>query len=333
MRGKVCHAGLAVVVVACVAVAFLFVSIEADAKSMIIKFSDQANEQNPHYQADVHFAELVAQKTNGELEVQVFPSSQLGSARETLEGAQIGTVEMTKAAAGALSSFIPEFSVFSLPYVFTDREQVFAALDGKVGEILTQKLEDNGYQLIAYYDTGFRSIFNGKRPVNSVEDLKGLKIRVMNDPIMIDTVNTLGALATPLAYGELYTALQQGVVDGAEQPPVALYSMKFYEVSKYFSLTNHFYDLNVVVMGKMFFDKLSPEQQQAVLEAGQETQAYERKIWKEYEDGILDKLKAEGVEVNSLDLSPFQEAVAGILEQNKDNVGGAEFVETVLSYR
>jgi TRAP-type C4-dicarboxylate transport system substrate-binding protein len=169
--------------------------------------------------------------------------------------------------------------------------------------------------------------------VNSIEDLKGLKIRVMNDPIMIDTVNTLGALATPLAYGELYTALQQGVVDGAEQPPVSLYTMKFYEVSKYFSLTKHFYDLNVVVMGKMFFDKLTPEQQQAVLEAGQETQAYERKIWKEYEDGILDKLKAEGVEVNSLDLAPFQEAVADILEQNKDKVGGAEFVETVLSYR
>lgn len=307
--------------------------IEASAAEITIKFSDQVNEQNPHYQADAYFADLVAQKTNGAIEVKVFPSSQLGNARETLEGALIGTVEMTKAAAGALSSFVPEFSVFSLPYVFTNREQVFAALDGEVGKILAQKLEENGFQLIAYYDTGFRSIFNQKRPINTVEDMNGLKIRVMNDPIMIDTINTLGALATPLAYGELYTALQQGVVDGAEQPPVALYSMKFYEVSKYFSLTNHFYDLNVVVMGKAFFDKLSPEHQQAILEAAQETQVYERKLWKEYEDGVIDKLEAEGMEVNSLDLTAFQTAVEDIIDQNAEKVGGAEFIETVLSYR
>lgn len=311
----------------------VFGSLHANAAPITMKFSDQVSEDNPHYAANVYFAERVAEKTNGAIEVKVFPSSQLGDVRETLEGALIGTVEMTKAAAGSLSSFVPEFSVFSLPYVFTDREQVFAALDGKVGEILSQKLEQSGFKLIAYYDTGFRSIFNQKRPINTLEDMKGLKIRVMNDPIMIDTINTLSALATPLAYGELYTALQQGVVDGAEQPPVALYSMKFYEVAKYFSFTNHFYDLNVVVMGKMFFDKLTPEQQQAVLEAGQETQAYERKLWKEYEDGIIDKLKAEGMEVNTLDLAPFQKAVEDILEKNKEKVGGADFIETVLSYR
>lgn len=305
----------------------------ASAAPIIMKFSDQVNEENPHYAANVYFAERVAEKTNGAVEVKVFPSSQLGDVRETLEGALIGTVEMTKAAAGSLSSFVPEFSIFSLPYIFTDREQVFAALDGKVGEILAQKLEQNGFKLIAYYDTGFRSIFNQKRPINTLEDMKGLKIRVMNDPIMIDTINTLSALATPLAYGELYTALQQGVVDGAEQPPVALYAMKFYEVAKYFSLTNHFYDLNVVVMGKIFFDKLTPGQQQAVVIAGQETQAYERKLWKEYEDGIIDKLKAEGMEVNTLDLAPFQKAVEAILEKNKEKVGGTEFIETVLSYR
>lgn len=306
---------------------------EAFAAQITIKFSDQVNEQNPHYDADVHFADLVAQKTNGAIDVKVFPSSQLGNARETLEGALIGTVEMTKAAAGALSSFVPEFSVFSLPYVFTNREQVFAALDGKVGELLAQKLEQNGFKLLAYYDTGFRSIFNQKRAIHTLEDMKGLKIRVMNDPIMIDTVNTLGALATPLAYGELYTALQQGVVDGAEQPPVALYAMKFYEVAKYFSLTNHFYDLNVVVIGKEFFEKLSPEHQQAILEAGQETQTYERTLWEEYESGIIDKLKAEGMEVNSLDLAPFQKAVEHIIEQNTDKVGGADFIDIVLSYR
>ncbi len=328
-RKGVCFWCIMIVGISC----WMVGDFHANAAEITMKLSDQVSEDNPHYAANVYFAERIAEKTKGAIEVKVFPNSQLGDVRETLEGALIGTVEMTKAAAGSLSTFVPEFSVFSLPYVFTDREQVFAALDGKVGEILSQKLEGSGFKLIAYYDTGFRSIFNQKRPINTLEDIKGLKIRVMNDPIMIDTINTLTALATPLAYGELYTALQQGVVDGAEQPPVALYSMKFYEVAKYFSFTNHFYDLNVVVMGKIFFDKLSPEHQQAVIEAGQETQAYERKLWKEYEDGIIDKLKAEGMEVNTLDLGPFQKAAEAILEKNREKVGGADFIETVLSYR
>ena len=300
-------------------------------KPIVIKLSDQVNTENPHYKADIYFANLVNKKTNGAIEVQVFPSSQLGNARETLEGTLTGVLEATKASAGALSSFVKEFSVFSLPYVFTNKEDIFKALDGKIGEILNKKLEEAGFKLISYYDTGFRSIFNNKRPINKIEDLKGLKIRVMNDPIMIETVNTLGALATPLAYGELYSALKQGVVDGAEQPPVALYAMKFYEVSKYFSFTNHFYDLNVVVMSKKYFDeKLTAEQQKAILKAGEETQTYERQLWADYEKDVIGKLEKEGMVVNTLDLIPFKEAVADIIEKNKSKIG-AEFVDEALS--
>jgi len=302
-------------------------------KPIIIKLSDQANTENPHYKADIYFANLVNKKTNGAIEVQVFPSSQLGDARETLEGSLTGVLEATKASAGALSSFVKEFSVFSLPYVFTNKEDIFKALslDGKSGKFLNKKLEDAGFKLISYYDTGFRSIFNNKCPINKIEDLRGLKIRVMNDPIMIETINTLGALATPLAYGELYSALKQGVVDGAEQPPVSVYTMKFYEVSKYFSLTNHFYDLNVVVMSKKYFDeKLTTEQQKAILEAGEETQIYERQLWADYEKDAIGKLEKKGMIVNTLDLVSFKERVAGIIEKNKSRIG-TEFVDEVLS--
>ena len=163
-------------------------------------------------------------------------------------------------------------------------------------------------------------------------DLKGLKIRVINDPVMIETINTLGALATPLPYGELYTALKQDVVDGAEQPPVALYTMKFYEASKYFSLTNHFYDLNLVVMSKTFFDgTLSPAQQKAVLEAGKATEQFERNLWNEHEKDVIGKLQSAGMLVNELDLAPFKQATAPIVEKNKARVG-VDVVDTALSY-
>ena len=300
-------------------------------EKLIIKLSDQANEENPHYKADVFFAEKVAEKTNGAVEVKVYPNSQLGNARETLEGTLTGTLEATKAAAGALTSFSPGFGVFSLPYIFTSKDEVFSALDGKLGDLLEAQLEETGFKILAYYDTGFRSVFNKKRPINNLSDLDGLKIRVINDPVMIDTFNSLGALATPLAYSELYSALKQGVVDGGEQPAVSLYTMKFYEVSDYFSLTNHFYDLNAVVMSKTLFDSLDPDIQDALVEAGKETQEYERKIWQEFEDGVISKIEDTGMKVNTLDLDPFKTAVKGVIDDNKDKIG-VEVVDTALSY-
>ncbi len=292
-----------------------------EGKPVVLKFSDEVNEENPHVKADNHFAELVNAKSGGSIDVQVFPNSQLGNARESLEGMQSGTIEISKVAAAALSSFCPEFSIFSLPYVFVSKDEIKAALEGKVGQIFEESLHKAGFELLAYYDTGFRSIFNSNKPIKTLSDIKGMKIRVMNDPIMIDSINALGALATPLAYSELYTALKQGVVDGAEQPPVALYAQKFYEVSKYFSLTNHFYDLNVVVMSKRVYDNLSGDQQKVIKEAAAETQEFEWNAWKELEDGVLDDLRAEGMEINELDLAPFQKAVMNIINDNSELIG------------
>ena len=300
-----------------------------EGKTVVLKFSDQVNEENPHVKADYHFAELVKEKSSGSIDVQVFPNSQLGNARESLEGMQSGTIEITKVAAAALSSFCPEFSIFSLPYVFVSKDEVKAALEGEVGRIFAKSLNKAGFEILAYYDAGFRSIFNGNKPITNLSDIKGMKIRVMNDPIMIDSINALGALATPLAYSELYTALKQGVVDGAEQPPVSLYTQKFYEVSKYFSLTNHFYDLNVVVMSKRVYDNLSSDQQKIIKEAAAETQKFEWDGWKQLEDGVLDDLRAEGMVINELDLAPFQKAVMNIINDNADLMG-QEIIDAAL---
>ncbi|MFA6504810.1 MAG: TRAP transporter substrate-binding protein DctP, partial [Treponemataceae bacterium] len=150
------------------------------AAKVVIKLSDQINEQNPHFKADEFFAKTVAEKSGGSVEVKVFPNSQLGNAREGLEGVLSGSLEAVKVSAAELSTYSSKFSVFSLPYVFTKKSEVFAALDGKVGEMLTKELENKGYKLLAFYDTGFRSIFNGKKPINSIADMKGLKIRVIN---------------------------------------------------------------------------------------------------------------------------------------------------------
>ena len=299
----------------------LFANGSSEKSKVLLKFSDQVSEDNPHVQADNYFADLINQNESSDMEVQVFPNSQLGGARESLEGMQSGTIEIAKVSAAALSSFCPEFSIFSLPYVFVSKDEVKAALEGEVGEILQSSLNDAGFELLAYYDTGFRSIFNGKRPIESLEDLSGLKIRVMNDPIMIEAINTLGALATPIAYSELYSALKQGVVDGAEQPPVALFAQKFYEVSDYYSMTNHFYDLNVVIISKPVFDSLTDDQKEAIKTAAQETQKYEWELWNELEESVLGDLAAEGMKINELDLSDFRTAVKDIIYDNSDLVG------------
>ncbi len=306
--------------------------MNAGQKPVIINLGDQVSRQNPHYHANKYFADWVKLKTSGQIVVKIFMDSLLGSAQENLEGLRLGSIEMAKTAAAPLSSLSLKFRLFNLPYVFTDKKDVFAALDGKIGDILRQDLEDQGLKLIAFYDTGFRSVFNQKKPIYKIEDIKDLRIRVMNHPIMIETFNSLGAKPVPLAYGELYAALKNGIVDGAEQPPAALYSMKFYEVSNYLSLTNHFYDLNVLMMSKKFFDNvLTPKQQQIVIEAGKATQAYERMLWQEYEDSAIKKIEATGMKVNALELSAFKQSVSNVIEKYREEIGD-ELVDVALSY-
>ena len=293
------------------------------AAAQTVKFASVLAEDHPQHKAFLFCADRMKELTNGKVIVQVFPNSQLGNEREYIEQLQIGQLEFGKSSAAVLGPFVPQFQVFDLPYVFKSREHLFKHTDGEVGQTLlklvNEKLNIKG---LGFFDAGARSIFTSKKPINTPADLKGLKIRVMENQLMIQTFNALGAAATPMAYGELYSALQQGVVDGAENSPVAYRAMKHYEVAKYFSYTEHFMTPDFPMVSLKWYNAQPKEIQQAVDQAGKEMIKKERELWLEYEKFVEDDLKAKGVEFNKVaDKGAFAKLVEPIYSQFESKIG------------
>jgi tripartite ATP-independent transporter DctP family solute receptor len=215
---------------------------ETSAEKITLKIAHVVDPTH-HYQIGAeYFKKLVEEKTQGRVEVQIFPSSQLGNERAILEGMKMGSIEMGVITSGALSGFVPEYAVLDLGYLFKDVDEAMNVLNGPIGEEFSQKMVDNGIRNLGTLRYGFRSVYANK-PINSPEDLKGMKIRTMENPAHMDIFKALGANPTPMGYGELYTALQQKVVDGAENLPDLFYNSKHYEVAKEYSLTNQVYPL------------------------------------------------------------------------------------------
>ncbi|SFR09682.1 TRAP transporter substrate-binding protein [Desulfoscipio geothermicus] len=275
------------------------------------------------------FAELVAEKTGGTVEVQIFPSSQLGNERDLVEGMQLGTVEMGLISTGPISGFVPEVMLFDLPYIFESTEHAEKVLDGEVGQLIDKKLLDAGIRNLAWWEQGFRSVYNNTRPIEKPEDMNGIKIRVMENPLMVDTFNIMGGNATPMAWGEVFTALQQGTIDGAEGAAETAYTGGFGDVTKYGSLTKQFYSAVPLLIAEPVFQKLSPEQQKAVQAAAVEARDYERRIIREREKEFIQKLKDAGVTFNEPDLAPFRQAVQPLYDKYAGEVGGKELIQKV----
>ena len=286
-----------------------------------LRIASVSSPAHPHHAALEHFAELVEEKTDGQVTATVAHSSQLGGERDYIESMQLGTLHVAQVSTAPLTAFVPELKVFSLPYIFRDSEHFSNVLNGPVGEELFAEIEERGLIPLAWFDNGSRSVFNNVRPIETPEDLQGIKIRVLQDPIMVDTYNTLGASAVPMAYGEVYTALQQGVLDAAENAPWNVLAEKFYEVTDYFSLTETFAPPGVLLMSKQVYDSLPGDVQEALLEAGQETQEYVFQLIQEYAADSLDELREVGMEVNEVDTAPFREAVAPVYDQYADEIG------------
>ncbi|MGR6836846.1 TRAP transporter substrate-binding protein [Syntrophomonas erecta] len=276
------------------------------------------------------FAELVEEKSNGTLKVQIYPSSQLGNERDLVEGMQLGTVEMGLISTGPIAGFVPEVMVLDMPYIIKSQEHAEKVLDGEVGAYIDEKFLEKGIRNLAWWEQGFRSIYNNTRPIEKPADMKGVKIRVMESPLMVDTFNIMGASSTPMAWGELYTALQQGVVDGAEGAAETAYTGGFGEVTKYGSLTKQFYSAVPLFIAESTFQKLSPEQQKALQEAAMEARDFERKTIREREAMFLKKMEESGVKFNEPDLTPFQEAVKPLYDKYAKDVGGKELVDKVI---
>lgn len=271
----------------------------------VLRLSHNAAPGNPKAEASLKFAELVAQKTNGRVKVEVGGSAQYGDDVESLTNMRLGTLAFSANSQGATSGVVPQFSVIGLPFLFRDLEHAYKVVDGPVGDKLTDLAKAKGLVVLAFWDNGIRHVSNSKRPITKPEDLAGIKLRTPPDPITMDIFTSLGANPGPLAFSELYIALQQGVFDGQENPLMNIYSSKLHEVQKYISLTGHKYETTPFLASKMIFNSLSKNDQKAVKEAAIEAGKFNRQMSITADAELRKKLAAAGVQINTVDSSQF----------------------------
>jgi len=267
----------------------------------------------------VHMAEKVKEKSGGALQVEIYPSQQLGSERQCLELLQIGSLAMTKVSAAVYENFAPDSKVLSLPYIFRGREHSYNVLDGAVGKEMLKQGEKFWLRGLAYFDAGQRSFYTKDRPVNKPEDLEGLKIRVQESVTAMNLVRSLGGAPTPISWGELYTALQQGVVDGAENNPPSFYTSRHYEVCKYYSLNEHTAVPDLLIIGTIAWNGMTEQEQKWLQEAADEAVQYQRKLWVAAEDEALAEVQKAGVEIIRPDKTLFAEKTKSMLEAFKED--------------
>ncbi|MBU1101852.1 MAG: TRAP transporter substrate-binding protein [Bacteroidetes bacterium] len=282
-----------------------------------IKLGHALDQSHPVHKAMMFLAERAAEKSGGKLQISVYPSQQLGTERELLELLQIGSLGMTKVSSSVLEGFTPIFKVFSLPYIFRDDEHKFKVFEGEVGQEFLLSTEKFWMRGLCFYDAGSRSFYTKSKPVITPEDLTGMKIRTQESATSVKLVNALGGSATPIAWGELYTALQQGVVDGAENNPPSFYISHHYEVCKYFSIDEHTSVPDVLLISTEVWEDLTPQEQKWIQESATESYEYQKVLWLQSTAEALEAVKKAGVKVVYPDKAPFVAKVQDLLEEFK----------------
>ena len=295
----------------------------------VLKFSSIHEPAHPSAYTAEFFASRVKQLTHGEIEVQVYHSRQLGDARDNVENVRNGSIAFTSVSISNLSQVTPAMDAWSLPFIFKSDDHFWYCLNDPKSMEFMKQLEPKGIKTITWITSGARNFFTQK-PIRTPADMKGMKIRVMASPVMIDTMKAMGASGVPVAWGELYTALQTGVVDGGENNHPSVISMKFYEVSKYYTIDEHMRIPDVNIISTKVFDKLTKSQQAAIIKAGEEATAYMRGAWKVAEVEDLAKIKGLMKEVITVDKKPFMEAVAPLVKDQSKKLGAESFVTWVL---
>ena len=285
---------------------------------------------NPKHEGSVKFAELVKQKSGGRIEVQVAPAAQLGDDVPILTSLRTGSVDFAANSQGAISSVVPEYSAFGMPFLFPTLPHAWKVLDGPVGQELAKLSEAKGLLVLGYWDNGIRHVSNSKRPINTPADLKGIKIRTPPDPTTIDIMAALGADPQQIKFSELYVALQQGVVDGQENPLMNIHSSKLYEVQKFISMTSHKYEMTPFVMSKRSWDKMGEGDRKIIREAANEATAYNRKLSQEADQKLEGELKAMGIQFNRPDIAPFAKATQPVIDKWSTGPQG-DFVKKVVA--
>ena len=290
----------------------------ADQK-LVLKASDVHPEGYPTVQAVEQMGKKLEAATGGRLSIQMYASMQLGGEKEAIEQAQIGALQFARVSVGALGPVVDDLNVFNLPFLFRDTAHMEKAIDGPIGQELLDKVTNNPQTRLvglAWMDAGARSLYDTKKPIKNIDDLKGLKVRVMGNPMFVDMMNALGGNGVAMGYDQVFSALQTGVVDGAENNPPSFVFDNHYQVAKYYTLTQHLIVPEILVFSRTTWDALSKDDQALIKKLGREAQLDERQLWNKVEDEAMAKMKAAGIEVVVItDQKPFQAAVKPVWDK------------------
>ena len=297
-----------------VIVAMLLCGCKVELGVRVLKLAHVLDIEHPVHKGMVFMAEKVLEKSGGKMRLDIYPSGQLGSERELIELLQIGSLAMTKVSTSPMESFVSEMQIFSIPYVFRSEDHLWAVLRGEIGQNLLLAGQKYLLRGMCYYDAGSRSFYTKDVQIKSPSDLQGLKIRVMKSQTAVKMIQALGGSATPIAWGELYTALQQGVVDGAENNPPSFYLSRHYEVCKYYTLDEHTAVPDILLMSTYVWESLNDQEQKWLQEAIDESVAFQRILWKASSDHALEEVQKAGVEIFKPDKEPFRDKVIAMHE-------------------
>lgn len=284
------------------------------AETINLKLAENQPADNPVTKADIRFAELVEEKTNGEVVIDVHYGATLGQEAETISMARTGVVAMARVNAVPLAEVVSDVGVFNLPFIFSNYDHLWNVLESDVGQEINSKLEDVGLIGLTWFESGFRSFYTTE-PVAELSDLEGLNIRVQEAELPMKMVELLGANPTPMPYGDVYSGLQTGVIDGAENDFVSYYTSSHYEVAPYYAVDNHLHPPAIIIMNKAKFESLSEEHQQAIMEAAEEAKEFEKREMRAFQDESKAKVLEAGVEITEVDTTEFQEAVMPLYEE------------------
>ena len=298
-----------------------------------LKLAHTLPPDHPVHKAMVFMAKRCAELSGGKLQIEIYPSEQLGSEQQCVELLQIGSLAITKVSAAVMESFTDDYKVLGLPYIFRDSSHAVQVLDGEIGKELLLSTQDRYIHGLCFYDAGSRSFYTINKPILKPADLEGMKIRVMKSKTAIDLVKALGGSPTPISFGELYTALQSGVVDGAENNPPSFYTSHHYEVCKYYSLDEHTSVPDVLIISQHIWNKLSEEEKSWINQAARESVAVERKLWSDSVKKSLEEVSKAGVTIYYPDKSLFANKVSGMYEYYKSQPKIYDYIQRIQSVK
>jgi tripartite ATP-independent transporter DctP family solute receptor len=290
---------------------------EASAEPIVLRLAETHAQDYPTTQGDYHFAQLVEERTDGRITVEVYHSAQLGEERAAIEQVQFGAIDLTRVSISPLAAFSPGLDALQMPFLYNSTEHMWNVLLGPIGDEMLESVEDAGFVGLAWFESGARSFYNSVRPIERVADLEGLKIRVQESQLMVGLVEALGAVATPMPFGEVYGGLQTGVIDGAENNWPSYYSTSHYEVARYYTLNRHTQVPEILVASKIAMDRLSPADQEIIRGAARDAIDFQRQAWADYVAVSEEAIRANGNVITELTpeaLAEFQEAMAPLYE-------------------